>query len=988
MKIIGTKLYNTGLYIFFVLIFLSLCSPLFAQKINRIKSDNINLVYFGKRYTYLTPHVLEAYHNSMNFHSKLWNYTPTDTYVILNDFEDIGNGGAITIPLNTVVIGIEPYNFAFSIIPSNERFQWLFNHELTHVVLTENPNKRDLFFRNAMFGKVKNNSLYPLSAVWSYFTTPRWYAPRWFHEGIACFMETWMSGGLGRSMGYYDEMYFRSIVNEQKPIYSLTGLETEGTTIDFQVGANSYLYGSRFVTYLANEYGVEKLIDWYRRSDDSKAFYASQFKKVYGRPVKEEWERWRKWEEDFQMKNLRRIEEYPVTEFLPLTPSPLGSVSRVEYNKKTGKLYAAVNYPGKLSHVAEIDINTGKVRKVATVDSPVLYYTTHLTLDKEREKIYITEQNTKYRNLVEIDIKSGKKRVVNKFTRTGEIVINEADQAIWGVMHDNGYSILVKIPKPYDRVVPMYTMPFGIALFDLDISNNGEKLIGSMSGVSGEQSLVMFDINDIESGIAGLKKLFTVDENTLTQFKFSDDDRYLIGTSYYTGVSNVWRLKLEDNTFELLSNTETGLFMPFEYGKDSLLVLKYYRDGMIPGKISKEVITSANAIDFLGNLVHQNNPVVEEWSLPPASSTSGSHSLIEESIYKPWKNMKLIGAYPDISGYKETIALGYRIKISDPVGLSNINLLFALSPWSNYQSEQKIHLMFEWKLWNWNFNANYNPVHFYDLFGPKKRSRAGYSVGVEHRKNSTLRTPFKTFYQFGGFFYGNLELLPEHQNVESPLISIGAFTASYGLSKLRRTLGAVIDERGFSWEVKTKTYFAKSGVYSSVLSNQDFGFLLPFRRNTSFWIRSSVGQSLTKRGSALSSFYFGGFRNNYVDWQPVEQYRNALAFPGAEIDAIAAYNYVKTMGELNLRPLRIRNTGTTWLYPTYVKSSLFATHLLTDFDKSSLTANIFNIGGQIDFQIVLFSYLRSTWSVGYARMLQKDKPSNDMLMLSLKLLGE
>jgi hypothetical protein len=48
--------------------------------------------------------------------------------------------------------------------------------------------------------------------VWSYVTVPRWYAPRWYQEGIACFMETWMSGGLGRAMGYYDEMYFRSLV--------------------------------------------------------------------------------------------------------------------------------------------------------------------------------------------------------------------------------------------------------------------------------------------------------------------------------------------------------------------------------------------------------------------------------------------------------------------------------------------------------------------------------------------------------------------------------------------------------------------------------------------------------------------------------------------------------------------------------------------------------------------------------------------------------
>ena len=94
------------------------------------------------------------------------------------------------------------------------------------------------------------------------------------------------------------------------------------------------------------------------------------------------------------------------------------------------------------------------------------------------------------------------------------------------------------------------------------------------------------------------------------------------------------------------------------------------------------------------------------------------------------------------------------------------------------------------------------------------------------------------------------------------------------------------------------------------------------------------------------------------------------------------------MAELNLRPLRLRNVGTTWLYPTYIKSSLFGTHLMTNFDRNTERAHIFNAGVQVDLQLVMFSYLKTTWSLGYARMSQAGLPDKGQWMLSLKLLGD
>ena len=88
-------------------------------------------------------------------------------------------------------------------------------------------------------------------------------------EGSAVFFETWMAGGLGRAQGGYDEMVFRAKVRDHLRFFSPLGLESEGTQIDFQVGANSYLYGTRFFSYLALTYGVDKTVEWLRRSEDS-----------------------------------------------------------------------------------------------------------------------------------------------------------------------------------------------------------------------------------------------------------------------------------------------------------------------------------------------------------------------------------------------------------------------------------------------------------------------------------------------------------------------------------------------------------------------------------------------------------------------------------------------------------------------------------------------------------------------------------------------
>ena len=60
-----------------------------------------------------------------------------------------------------------------------------------------------------------------------------------------------MGGGLGRGQGGYDEMVFRAMVRDNARFYDPLGLASHAVKVNFQVGVNAYLYGTRFMTWLA-----------------------------------------------------------------------------------------------------------------------------------------------------------------------------------------------------------------------------------------------------------------------------------------------------------------------------------------------------------------------------------------------------------------------------------------------------------------------------------------------------------------------------------------------------------------------------------------------------------------------------------------------------------------------------------------------------------------------------------------------------------------
>ena len=983
------------------------------QTYYQYKNDEARLVFFDKNLSRYIPHIVRMYDNGKALHHQIWTtdslYQPEAPLMMITDWEDDGNGGVTALPHTLIQIGMAPLGRAYDVDPSCERYRHLFNHEYTHVVMTDKYNRHDLSWRR-FFGlgngsrgygaKVTPDNQHPLSALWSYMSVPRWYAPRWYHEGIACFMETWLGGGVGRSLGGYDEMNFRSIVAGGHKLFSVVGLETEGTTMDFQVGANAYLYGTRFVSYLTRQYGYDKLISFYNRTADSHALFGSQFKKVFGRSLRQAWTDWQEDERQHQQVNLAAIRQYPITPTKALCSEPMGSVSPLVYDSLSGKAYAAVNAPGRFASLEEIDLSTGKRRRLTNINGVQLYNPAYVALDSRNGRLIVTTNNAQMRGLQVYDLKKDKTIRRKTYQRVGNTVYDNTNDCLYGILSNRGVHSVVRYDKELENPEVIYSFPFGVSIFDIDVSHDGTLLSLTRSGNNGEHTLMLIDLKQLEKAVFKPIELVTWNDANLGQFRFSLDDSHLIGSSYYTGVSNLWQIDIQTQKMEMLTNTDIGLFAPLEIAPGRLLALQFERDGMQPVTLDRQVVTDANAITLYGQRAYEaNRQALDSVGLlkePLAVREFGDvyHNI---TTYDVLKEMSFEGAYPTLTGFtdreawnKVTPVVGYRFHFCDPVGLSSLKMGVGFSPWSNNEWKNRVHADLEWRYYFWTLKAAWNPTSFYDLAGPLRESRKGYKVSLAYDYVNSLIAPYKRSWGFSLGAYGQMDALPLFQEIAADDIHSLQTVSVYGkLSKLRKSLGGVMDEQGYALSLQGYGYLAGGKFYPSIEATGDFGLLLPVGRNNSFWLRTAAGHNFGDEESALGNTYFGGFRNNYIDYRDAFQYRTALAMPGADIDAIKAHSYAKATAEVNLSPVRFNNFGALYCYPTWTQCSLFATGL-SAWNPGSSRQTFLSAGIQLTTEVVFFNYLKTTLSLGYAHLFAPESFSGgrhgNELMISLKLL--
>jgi hypothetical protein len=956
-----------------------------AAQLDSLQTDHFNIVYFPLE-GYLAPHVARCFENAMQADRKLFEFTPTQRVtVFLDDFGDTGNAAASAVPNNRILVKIAPFPYIFEVVLGNERMNWVANHELIHILAVDEADHTDLVFRRLLGGKVAPASDNPLSMIYSYLTAPRLYAPAWYHEGIAVFMETWRTGGFGRAMGAYDEMVFRTKVAEDAPIYDLVGLASAATKLDFQVGVNAYLYGTRFMSYLALTYGPDKVIKWVERGDGSKAWYAAQFKAVFGEPLPTVWARWISWERSFQQGNLKRLREYPITPSAKLTEKGLGSVSGAVLDRARDRIYVGMEAPGQVASIVSIDLKTKTTRRLIEVKGPTLFAVTSLAFDPSGRTLFYTTNNNDYRDLRGVDVDTGRSRTYITGARTGSLTFDPADRSLWGVRTFNGISTLVRIPPPYSEWHQVHSFDYGTDLYDIGISPDGKKLVGALTKPSGNQSLVTFDTAALLAGNASPDVISDFENSSPANFVFSGDGRYLFGSSFYSGVSNLYRVDLATKDVQAITNADTGFFCPLPLSDSELVAFRYTSGGFLPVSLDVRPVEKVNAITFLGQEVVRERPVVKDWKLPPPSSIDLAAVHARTAPYSPFATLRERSLVPIVEGYKSYPGVGLRLALADAIGYNRLDVTASYSPSTTLQSDERLHLKAEYNYLGWKVTGAYNYADFYDLFGPTRRSFRGYWLGTSYKRYLIYDQPNRTLdWGFDLTGYGNLQTVPGAQNVAATAKSLGVASANVGYKNERSSLGAVEPEKGLSWRATLTDQYAQSRHFPRLELDFDMGTPLPLP-HSSLWLRTSAGAASGDRADPFANFYFGGFRNNWVDDKPYRRFQEPGSFPGIDIDALGGKNYAKALLELNLPPVVFGHAGTASFFANWASLALFAGGIAANVDDAAARRNVVDAGAQLDIRLVALSLHQFTLSLGYARAFEGGRSLSDEFMASLRI---
>jgi hypothetical protein len=360
-----------------------------------------------------------------------------------------------------------------------------------------------------------------------------------------------------------------------------------------------------------------------------------------------------------------------------------------------------------------------------------------------------------------------------------------------------------------------------------------------------------------------------------------------------------------------------------------------------------------------------------------AAARSGTYGLAGGLRPESW--------YPVVQGYKDSAAVGGRVNFSDPIQFNRLAITATYAPATDLPASERLHLDAGYERFDWRARARLNGADFYDLFGPTKVGRKGYDLSVGRRTTLLFDDPRRLDLDLSGGAAGNLDRLPDFQNVPVDVDRLYSFRADLAFADVRNSLGAVDDETGTRWSAVFEGQVADGEAVPMLRGTWDRGLVAPFA-HSSVWLRTAAGLSPVERSNPFANFFFGGFGNNYVDVRNEKRYREYYALPGAGLNEIFGRNFVKATGEWNLPPWRFRRLGTAGLHATWLRPAVFVTGLATNLDDAGARRRVVSTGGQVDVRLSLLSALDLTLSAGAGVTVEQGARPRREAMVSLKVL--
>ena len=623
----------------------------------------------------------------------------------------------------------------------------------------------------------------------------------------------------------------------------------------------------------------------------------------------------------------------------------------------------------------------------STSRDPVIYTVTSLAYDPAAKQLFYTTDNGAHRDLVRLDPKTRETELLQKDFRIGDLAFNRADRTLWGIRHLNGISSLVRMEPPYKQWTRVHSWPYGTVVYDLDLSPDGTRLSASFGEISGQQNVRVFATDDLLQGRIAPTAEFDFGPSVPSGFVFTRDGGALVGSSYYTGVSNIFRYDLATGETSALSNAETGFFRPVPRPEDGdLFVFRYSGEGFVPTSIAATPARGRQRHHLLRRAAGRGAPGAQDVDRRLAERGAARGQAAGAGHVSAGRRDAARVDLPDHPGLQGHGRDRRPRQLLGPAAVEQVQRLGrVLGRPATCPPRETSTCAPTTSASTGGSGRTYNDANFYDLFGPTKTGRKGYTVGAGYHRTLLYDEPRRIDLDTDVMFAGNLDRLPQYQNVAIDVDRLLALDATISGRNIRSSLGRVDDEKGLRWSATVDGNRIAGQWFSRTRGTFDLGTPLPLA-HSSVWLRSAAGISPGSRAEPFANFYFGGFGNNWVDRGDEKRYRDFYAFPGADLNEIGGRNFIKSTLEWNLPPLRFRRLGTPAFYATWLRPAIFVGGLVTNLDHDAFRRRAIDAGAQFDVQLTTLSTLDMMLSFGGAVAFERGAAPRREFMVSFKVL--
>ena len=381
--------------------------------------------------------------------------------------------------------------------------------------------------------------------------------------------------------------------------------------------------------------------------------------------------------------------------------------------------------------------------------------------------------------------------------------------------------------RPLERASTCF--PYESVPYDLDISADGRLLSASMSEINGDQFLRVWEIDKLAQGDVeaasrvqvrpvGPRELRVLARTaaTCTAAATTPACRTSFATRSRPATSRPCRMR------------RSGLFRPVPLDDGRCSCSRTPATGFVPAIDRAEAARGPERHHLPGRRGRgEAIPVVKHGRCRRRARSTTSSSRRRKGRMSR-SAVAIASGYPVLQGYKNTVGLGYRLNFDRSARVRERRCHGRAHADRTLGGQRAYACELNGEYLGWRGALSWNRSDFYDLFGPTKRSRKGYAVKLGYDSTLIYDEPRQLDLR-------RRRLLRQDRHAaertECRHAVHAARTAEIGLqyTDVRRSLGAVDDEKGVAWSTRCQGSQAQRHLVPQLRGTFDFGFAAAVR---------------------------------------------------------------------------------------------------------------------------------------------------------------